>query len=147
MKKSKYFSTYTTTASKYIPKKPRVCINWNPPFHTSLHKIFKNCFLLSKSCFTMFTFRGTFTKWIWVWKGGISIDADSGPLGYVCRSRSWEVFPFFSDWLLPYCERLLNFYGNLVMTKGLPISSTKCINWWHLFIQFFLIKEINGWSH
>ena len=31
-------------------------------------------------------------------KGGISIDADSGPFGYVlwcCGSRSWEVFTFF----------------------------------------------------
>ena len=54
------------------------------PFQTSLHKFFKNCFSWSKSCFTMFTFRCTFTKWIWDWKlKGISIDADSGPLGYV----------------------------------------------------------------
>ena len=60
--KVKKVLTSTTTASKYIPKRPRICINWNPPFQTSLHKIFKNCFLLSKSCFTMFTFRGTFTK-------------------------------------------------------------------------------------
>ena len=28
----------------------------------SLHKIFKNCLLWSKSCFTMLTFRGTFSK-------------------------------------------------------------------------------------
>ena len=26
LKKSKYFSTSTTTASKYIPKRPRICI-------------------------------------------------------------------------------------------------------------------------
>ena len=30
-----------------------------PPFRP--HVIFKNCFLLNRSCFTMFTFRGTFT--------------------------------------------------------------------------------------
>ena len=62
LNKSKKVLTSTTTASKYIPKRPRICINWNPPFQTSLHKIFQNCFLLSKSCLTMFTFRGTFTK-------------------------------------------------------------------------------------
>ena len=56
------FMTNTTTASKYIPKRFKICINRNPPFQTLLHKIFKNCFLWSKSCFTMFTFRGTFTK-------------------------------------------------------------------------------------
>ena len=48
LKNSKYFSTSTTTASKYIPKRPRICINWNHSFQTSLHKIFKNYFLLSK---------------------------------------------------------------------------------------------------
>ena len=57
--KSKKVLTFTTTASKYIPKGPRICINWNPFFQTSHHKIFKN-FLLSKSCFTMFTFIGTY---------------------------------------------------------------------------------------
>ena len=50
------------TAPKCNPKRPRICINWNPPFQTSLHNIFKNCFLLSKCCFTMLSFRGIFTK-------------------------------------------------------------------------------------
>ena len=27
LKKSKYFSTSTTTASKYIPKRSRICVN------------------------------------------------------------------------------------------------------------------------
>jgi hypothetical protein len=74
LNKSKKVLTSTTTASKYIPKRPK------RGFQTSLHKIFKNCFLLSKSCFTMFTFRGKVNLGL---KGGISIDADSGPLGYV----------------------------------------------------------------
>ena len=52
----------TTTAWKYITKRPRICINWNPPFRRSIHKIFKNCFLLSIFIFTIFTFRGTFGK-------------------------------------------------------------------------------------
>ena len=29
--------TYTTTALKYIPKRPRICINWNPPFQTQIY--------------------------------------------------------------------------------------------------------------
>ena len=36
LKKSKYFSTSTTTASKYIPKRPRIYINWNPPFQIQI---------------------------------------------------------------------------------------------------------------
>ena len=35
---------------------------YNCAFQSSLHNVFKNCFLWSESCFTMFTFRGTFTK-------------------------------------------------------------------------------------
>jgi hypothetical protein len=37
-------TTTTATASKYIPKRPRICISWNPPFHTSLYKIIRNWF-------------------------------------------------------------------------------------------------------
>ena len=45
----------------------------------------------------MFTFIGTFTKLIWDWKGGISIDKDSGNHGYVlwyCGRRSQDFLPF-----------------------------------------------------
>ena len=62
LNKSDYFLTITITASKYIPSRPWISINRNPPYQTSLHKIFKNCFLWSKSFFTMFTFRGPFNK-------------------------------------------------------------------------------------
>ena len=44
LNKSKKVLTSITTASKYTPKRPRICINWNPPFQTTLHKFFKNCF-------------------------------------------------------------------------------------------------------
>ena len=43
----------------------------------------------------------------WGLKGGISIDTDSGLLGYVlwcCSSRSWEVFTFFRLALAILCE-------------------------------------------
>ena len=29
--------TNTTTASKYIPRRARICINWNPPFKTQIY--------------------------------------------------------------------------------------------------------------
>ena len=41
LKKSVWLVTNTTTASKFIPRRPRISINWNPPFQTSLHKILK----------------------------------------------------------------------------------------------------------
>ena len=36
--------TNTTAASKYIPRRPRISITWNPTFQTSLHKISKVIF-------------------------------------------------------------------------------------------------------
>ena len=45
LKKSVWLVTNTTAASKYIPSSPRISINWNPPFSTSLHKILKEFFL------------------------------------------------------------------------------------------------------
>ena len=31
--------TNTTTASKYIPKRTRICIDWNPPFQTQIYLV------------------------------------------------------------------------------------------------------------
>ena len=45
LKKSKDLVTNTTAASKYIPRRPRISIHWNPPFQTSFHKISKEVFL------------------------------------------------------------------------------------------------------
>ena len=39
LNKSVWLVTNTTAASKYIPRRPRISINWNPLFQTSLHKI------------------------------------------------------------------------------------------------------------
>ena len=59
LNKSKRVLTFTNTASKYIPKRSKISNMYQlkSPFQTS-----KTAFLLSKSCFKMLTFRGTFTK-------------------------------------------------------------------------------------
>ena len=44
-KKIKDFMTNTTAASKQIPRRPRISINWKSPFQTSLNKISKIFFL------------------------------------------------------------------------------------------------------
>ena len=41
LNKSEEFVTNTTAASNYIPRRPRISINCNPPFQTLLHKISK----------------------------------------------------------------------------------------------------------
>ena len=61
----------------------------------------------------MFTFRGMyFYKVNLGLKGGISIDADSGPLGYVlwcCGSRSKDFFTFIQKITIMQCEKKTSF--------------------------------------
>ena len=58
LNKSKKGLTSTTIASKYISKRPKICINGNPPFQTSLHKI-------SKVVYFRLTFFFSGTKKFW----------------------------------------------------------------------------------
>ena len=51
LNKSEWLVTNTTAALEYIAKRPRICINWNPPFQTLLQRFFKNCLSWSKSYF------------------------------------------------------------------------------------------------
>ena len=97
LKTSKWFSTTINTTSKYIPKRLRICINWNIPFQTQIYlvNVLLNWTLWNKIYFIKTVFEN-FIKWSL--KGMILIDAYSGPLGYLllcCGSRSWEMFPFF----------------------------------------------------
>ena len=39
LNKSKKVWNSTTTASKYIPKRPTICINLNPPFQTQIYLV------------------------------------------------------------------------------------------------------------
>ena len=39
LNKSEWLVTNTTAALKYIPKRPRICINWNPPFQTQIYLV------------------------------------------------------------------------------------------------------------
>ena len=39
LNKSKKVLTFATKASKYISKRPRISINWNPPFQTQIYLV------------------------------------------------------------------------------------------------------------
>ena len=89
LNKSKFFLTSTTTASKYIPKRPRICINWNSPFQTQIYlvKVSLNVNIVEQDLLNK-KLRS---------ERGISINADSGPLRYLlwcCGSRSQEECTF-----------------------------------------------------
>ena len=93
LNKSEKVLTSTTTASKYIPKRPRICINWNPPFQTQIYlvKVPLNVNIVKQDLLNKKTVFENFMKWCL--KGGISIDTDSGPL-WCCGSRSQDFFTF-----------------------------------------------------
>ena len=93
LNKSVWLVTNTTAASKYIPRRPRISINWNPPFQTSLHKISEVIFFrLTKKFFRNKKKNSKEQLWfsflcivkqkkIWVWKGGFQLMLILGLLG------------------------------------------------------------------
>ena len=70
LNKSEEVLTNTTAASKYIPRRPRICINWNPPFQTQIYlvKVPLNVNIVKQDLLHKIQF----LKILWseVWKGG-----------------------------------------------------------------------------
>ena len=76
--KSVWLVTNTTTASKCIPKRTRICINWNPPFQAQIYlvKVPLNVNIVTQDLLH----KNSFWKFYEVrFERGISNDADSGP--------------------------------------------------------------------
>ena len=73
--------TYTTTASKYITKRPRICINWNPTFQTQIYlvKVPLNVSIVKQDLLHI----TQFLKILWseVWKEGFQLMLILGLLG------------------------------------------------------------------
>ena len=73
LNKSKKVLTFTTTASKCMPKRPRICINWNPPFQTQIYlvKVPLNVNIVKQDLLH----KKQFLKILWseVWKGGFQL--------------------------------------------------------------------------
>ena len=70
LNKSVWLVTNATTASKYIPKRTRTCINWNPTFQTQIYlvKVTLNVSIVKKDLLH----KKQILKILWseVWKGG-----------------------------------------------------------------------------
>ena len=73
--------TSTTTASKYIPKRLRICINWNHPFQTQTYlvKLLLNVNIVKQDLLN----KKQLLKILWseVWKGGFLLMLILGLLG------------------------------------------------------------------
>jgi hypothetical protein len=115
LNKSKNVLTSTTSTSKYVvhtQKAQNLYQLKSPPFRPHFIKFSKTVFYevnLVSQCSHLS--RGTFTNWIWICKGGIPIDADSGPLGYVlwcCGSISEDFYVRLPRHLKP--EPIILFY-------------------------------------
>ena len=83
LKKSKYFSTSTTTASKYIPKRPSFQTQIylaNVPLNVNVVKqdVIKKTVMSERRDFNWCRFWASWVIVLWC-----------------CGSRSWEVFTFF----------------------------------------------------
>ena len=94
LNKSKKVLTSTTTASKYIPKRPRICINWNPPFQTQIYlvKVPLNVNIVKQDLLN----KKQFLKILWseVWKGGFQLIQILGLLGMYFDAVVAEVKTF-----------------------------------------------------
>ena len=73
LNKSKKVLKSITTASKCMPKRPRICINWNPPFQTQIYlvKVPLNVNIVKQDLLH----KKQFLKILWseVWKGGFQL--------------------------------------------------------------------------
>ena len=94
LNKSENLVTNTTAASKNIPKRPRICINWN---QTSLHKFFENCFHEVNLTSQQSHLEIYLLSKCWSESGDFNY-ADSGRLSFVlwcCGSICHQVFTLF----------------------------------------------------
>ena len=94
LNKSKKVLTSTTTVSKYIPKRPRICINWNPPFQTQIYlvKVPLNVNIVQQDLLN----KNQFLKILWseVWKGGFQLIQILGLFGMYFDAVVVEVKTF-----------------------------------------------------
>ena len=106
----------TTAALKYIPKRLRICINWNPPFQTKLYllKVPLNVNIVKQDLLN----KNQFLKILWsvVWKGGFQLMQILGLLGMYFDAVVVEVEKclLFSDWLWPYCVITLCYFDSTI---------------------------------
>jgi hypothetical protein len=70
LNKNEVFLTNTTAASKYIPKGPKLCMDWNPFFQTQIYlvKVHLNVNIVKQHLLCKNSYE-TFIKW--GLKGGI----------------------------------------------------------------------------
>ena len=96
LNKSVWLVTNNTTASKYIPKRTRICIIWNSPFQTQIYlvKVPLNVNVVKQDLLN----KKQFLKILWseVWKGGFHLIQILGLLGMYFDAVVVEVKIFFT---------------------------------------------------
>ena len=124
LNKGKKVLTSTTTASKYMPKRPRICINWNPPFQTQIYlvKVPLNVNIVKQDLLN----KKQFLKILWseVWKGGFQLIQILGLMDMYFAAVVVEIKTFFylySDWLRPCRE---NGLSSMIISKTI-----RCYAW------------------
>ena len=103
------YSRAETIWGNMVPRRPRISINWSPPFQTQIYlvKVTLSVNIVKQDLLHRKTVFENFMKWSL--KGGISIDTDSGMLRYAlwcCGRRSQDFFTFIqivSNHTVSYC--------------------------------------------
>ena len=152
----------TTTASKYIPKRPRICINWNPPFQTQIYlvKVPINVNIVKQDLLH----KKQFLKILWseVWKGGFQLIQILGLMGMhfdavvvevktflllfrLALAIQWNkvfssCFIYISKFihLWQICLLLFRFTGHLTLTKKKSVSKATIIDLFYYFCTTFI---------
>ena len=134
--KSKKVLNSTTKASKYIPKRSRICINWNPPFQTQIYlvKILLNVNIVKQDLLH----KKQFLKILWseVWKGGFQLIQILGLMGMYFDTVVVEVETFLLLFRLALailcaigsknCLYFISMYCTLSMVFLIPCSICWC---------------------
>ena len=111
--------TNTTTASKYIPRRARICINWNPPFKTQIYfvKARPSVNIVKEDLHN--SLKQFLTNlWSEVWKGDFNWCC-----GSICQLS--PSLHFYSDWPWPYCV--------ILRRKIHPSTHSQAKPFWYLF--------------
>ena len=146
LNKSKKVSNSTTMASKYIPKRPRICINWNSPLQTQIYLVHvplnvntvKQDLLHKKQFLKILRSE--------VWKGGFQLIQILGLLGMYFDAVGVEFQTFlllFRLALVILCYACnFKWQGNSWKNFFLKNSNATLYRFWTHWVTWFLDREL-----
>ena len=123
---------YATTASKYILKRPRICINWDPTFQTQIYlvKVLINVNIVKQDLHN----KKQFLKILWseIWKGGFQLMQILGLLGiYIELPVQYMKIPslehvVYTNWFFVF----VSIFKTIYVHNRFWAWNFHVLNWW-----------------